>query len=409
MPDEINCLRPLIMHIDLNSCFASIEQQARPRLRGRPVAVVNRSTDNAAIITASYEAKAKGVRVGMRVREARRYVPDLVVPESDPPKYRFVYRRLRKIMRGYPGQVTMKSIDEGIIDFRNAKDSPGGRPLRDIGMEIKRRLKDEIGSAMRCNVGIGTNRFLAKTAAGLHKPDGLDIIDGSNLRTTLAGLKLNDLSGIASHNEKRLNAVGIYSPLQFLDADESTLVKMVFGGIVGSQWYRRLRGWEVDDAIYGVKSVGRQYVLERNDLSQEEIGRRLFNLAEAVGGKLRHQHKLARGVRLVIRTESYGYWRGSHLNDWSFNDGLSIYRQAVDLLRQAPERPRELSLSCYALYDDTPEQLSLLDDRARLRRLAYVQDLVNDRYGERTIHLAGSFDTEDFVKTKIPFGSTRYL
>ena len=247
MRSEYNAARPLIMHIDLNSCFATVEQQSRPLLRYRPVAVMNRRTEHTAVVTASYEAKAKGVKVGMRYKDAHKLCPDLIALESDPAKYRYVYHRLLDIMGDYSAHVTMKSIDEGVIDFTQATASMQGRSLEAIGLEIKQRLKAEVGNYMRCNVGIGPNRFLAKTAAGLHKPDGLDVIDHINLRAVYAGLKLTDLTGIAKHNEHRLNSVGIYTPLELLDADPTVLRKVVFKSIVGEQWHQRLRGWEVDD------------------------------------------------------------------------------------------------------------------------------------------------------------------
>ena len=92
--NSFNDERPLIMHIDLNSCFATVEQQARPQLRGKPVAIVNRRTDKTAIVTASYEAKALGVKVGMKLRDAKILCPDIIALESDPPKYRYVYHKL---------------------------------------------------------------------------------------------------------------------------------------------------------------------------------------------------------------------------------------------------------------------------------------------------------------------------
>jgi DNA polymerase-4 len=176
---DYNREKPLVMHIDLNSAFATVEQQSRPLLRGRPVAVMNRRVENTCVVTASYEAKAMGVKVGMRFYEAKKLCPGIIPIESDPPKYRFVYKKLMSIMNDYSPDVVMKSIDEGVMDFKGMKSK---RPLIDIGYEIKKRLRDEIGCAMRCNVGIGPSRFLAKTAAGLHKPDGLDVIDSSNLR-----------------------------------------------------------------------------------------------------------------------------------------------------------------------------------------------------------------------------------
>ena len=105
------------MHVDLNSAFATIEQQARPKLRGQPVAIINRRTEYTAIVTASYEAKARGVKVGMKFIEAARLAPGLVGIESDPEKYRYVYKKLTKILESYSPNVVMKSIDEGLIDF----------------------------------------------------------------------------------------------------------------------------------------------------------------------------------------------------------------------------------------------------------------------------------------------------
>jgi DNA polymerase-4 len=406
---DYNTNRPLIMYIDLNSCFATIEQQSRPRLRGRPVAIVNRATENTSIVTASYEAKARGVTVGMKFYEAKRLVPDLIGLESDPPKYRFVYHKLLAIMQDYSSQVVMKSIDEGMIDFGQSPKSIAKRNLEDIGYEIKQRLRDEIGSHMRCNIGIGTNRFLAKTAADLHKPDGLDIITADNLRLTLGGLKLQDLTGIAKHNEARLNAVGIYTPLEFLDADLVALEKIVFKSVVGRWWYKRLRGWEVDDKIVTTKTIGRQYVLERRDLKRVEIAARLHNLCESVGYRLRCQLKVARGIYVYVKTSEHQYWHASQLCQLPFFSDQTINLLAQQLFLKAPEQIIEIGVHLYELEDDDNDQISLFNDQLiRQQNLVGALDGINQRFGDRTIHAASTLETKS-VKAKIPFGSTRYL
>jgi DNA polymerase-4 len=398
------------MHIDLNSCFATVEQQSRPMLRGRPVVIVNRRTEHTSIVTASYEAKALGVTVGMRVRDAKLLAPGLVALESDPAKYRFVYHRMMDIMKSYSAHVTMKSIDEGVIDFHQATEKMRLRSLEEIGYEIKQRLKDEIGCAMRCNVGIATNRFLAKTAAGLHKPDGLDVITHENLRTTLETLKLTELTGIAGRNEHRLNAVGIYTPLQFLDASSETLHKMVFKSVLGEQWHQRLRGWEVDDVSHDMKTVGRQYVLEANNLSQTEIVQRLHHLCESVGSRLRSQNRVARGVFVYAKTYDRGYWHARKMHELPFFSDNAIYTQASLLFAGAPRHIKEIGISCYELCDDDDPQLSLFGDQvAREHRLVDAMDVINQRYGERVIHSADTLGTGRFVRQKIPFGSTRFL
>ncbi|AHB42081.1 Nucleotidyltransferase/DNA polymerase involved in DNA repair [Candidatus Saccharibacteria bacterium RAAC3_TM7_1] len=409
MKDNYNKARPLIMHIDLNSCFATVEQQARPMLRGRPVAVVNRRTENTMIVTASYEAKAMGVKLGMRLKDAKLLCPDLIGLESDPPKYRYVYHQLMRIMNDYSAHVRMKSIDEGVIDFSETTAAIAGRNLVEIGQEIKQRLRGEVGCAMRCNVGIGTNRFLAKTAASLHKPDGLDVITHENLRDVFATLELTDLTGIAGRFEKRLNAVGILTPLQFLDAEEITLRKMVFQSIVGSEWYQRLRGWEVDKRDFPMRTAGRQYVLEEYNLPPEKVLQRLHNLCESVGEKVRSQGLVARGISVHARSYDRGYWHARHMAALPFFSNQAIYDQAKALFETAPYPLKEIGVSCYELTEPDEAQLHLFgDELAKEKAVTRAVDNINGRYGKRVIHSADTLTTQ-MVKQKIPFGSTRYL
>ena len=416
MRDDYNSAQPLIMHIDLNSCFATVEQQARVMLRGKPVAIVNRRTDMTMIVTASYEAKAAGVQLGMRLRDAKILCPGLIGVESDPAKYRFVYHKLLDIMNDYSAHVTMKSIDEGVIDFSQAPKSMVDRGLESIGMEIKQRLRDEIGVAMRCNIGIATNRFLAKMAASLHKPDGLDIITSDNLREAMGSLKLLDLTGIAYRNEHRLNSVGIMTPLQFLDADPKILHDMVFKSINGEQWHQRMRGWEVDDVETTVKRVGRQYVLDGFNLSFDEILDRLHHLCESVGERMRKQGLSARGIYVGTRTfgmkgdKRRNYWHASHVSQTPFFSNETIYNLAQKLFVNAPPNIRDINVHCYLLEKGENPQLSLFNDEiARDRAVTNAIDEINQRYGEHTVHAASTLNTGPFVKTKIPFGSTRYL
>lgn len=398
---------PMIMHIDLNSAFATIEQQSRPMLRGRPVAIVNRNNEYTSIVTASYEAKALGVKTGMRFIEAKRLVPGLIGLESDPAKYRYIYHRLMAIMNDYSPNVVMKSIDEGVIDFHNIPNLP---PLIDIAHDIKRRLRQEVGCYMRCNIGIGPNRFLAKMAAGLHKPDGLDIIDANNLRQTYAQLKLTDLTGIAGHLEKRLRAVGIDTSLQFLDASDITLKRMVFKSICGLDWYRRLRGYEVDDRQSDTKTVGRQYVLEDRNLTRQQIQARLHNLCESIGSRLRSQHKSACGLYVYAKTLGHEYWHSCRSFQLPFYSDKTINQIAQQLFSKAPDGIIEIGLHCYNLTNNNGDQISLFNDQIiREQHLIEAIDQINHRFGERVIHSAATMDTNNLVKTKIPFGSTRYL
>ena len=292
-----------------------------------------------------------------------------------------------------------------------------GRGLENIGYEIKQRLRDEIGCAMRCNVGIGTNRFLAKMAASLHKPDGLDVITADNLRDIYATLKLTDLTGIAGRNEHRLNAVGIYTPLEFLDTSAHVLHSMVFQSIHGEQWHQRLRGWEVDDFDISLpKRVGRQYVLDSFTLTFDEILDRLHHLCESVGYRMRKQGLSARGMYVGTRTfgmegdRRQSYWHATHVSQTPFFSNEAIYGLARQLFVNAPPNIRDINVHVYLLEQGDQSQLSIFGDQiARERAVTSVIDELNQRYGEHTLHAASTTNTGSFVQAKIPFGGTRYL
>lgn len=412
MGEDYNTAPPNIMHIDLNSCFATVEQQARPRLRGRPVAIVNRRTEHTMIVTASYEAKAMGVTLGMRLKDAKKLCPELVGLESDPPKYKYVYHQLMRIMSDYSAHVRMKSIDEGVIDF---SESPCARPglaqMVEVGYEIKRRLREEVGCAMRCNVGIATNRFLAKMAASLHKPDGLDAITHDNLREVFGALELEDLTGIATHNHARLASVGILTPLEFLDANEVVLRKQVFKSIEGTNWHQRLRGWEVDKRDFPLRTAGRQFVLDGYRLPHAEVLKRLHHLCEETGYKVRSKGMVARGVTVYARTYDQGGWHAKRMAPLPFYSNEAIYQHARALFAGAPDGIKMIGVTCYGLEPaGSDAQLNLFgDELARARAVTTAVDTINERYGERMIHSADTLETNQAVKAKIPFGSTRYM
>jgi DNA polymerase-4 len=398
------------MHIDLNSCFAMVEQQARPQLRHRPLGVTNRKTKNACVVAASYEAKRLGVKVGMAFSQAKLLAPDLILVETDPPKYHYVYQKLVAIMQSYSPNVTMKSIDEGIINFEGTGNIHK-KSLANIGQEIKQRLKDDVGDYMTCNIGIAPNRFLAKTAAGLNKPDGLDVIDHTNLRQTLSKLDLTDLTGIAARNEARLNAAGIYTPLQFLDAGSDILSVRVFKSVCGEDWYQRLRGWEVDDFESAVRTVGRQFVMDEWQPSEDVLRARLSYLCETTAMKLRYKNLAARGVIVYLLYANGDSWYERRVFKQPFFSNTDVLARASLLFNRRPKDDwvRMMSISCYKVEPSNMDQVSLLEEVNREVWLTEAMDTINSQYGEFTITFATSLPAKGLVKQKIPFGSTRYF
>ncbi len=411
LPREPSRANPHIMHIDLNSAFATAEQQARPSLRGRPMGVTNRISRHCCIIAASYEAKALGIKVGTRLSDALQLAPDFVILESDPPKYHHMYKKLAGIMKSYSPVVTMKSIDEGIIDFVGTQEHNQHRSLQVIGYEIKERVQREIGSWIRINIGIGPNRFLAKQAASWHKPDGLDVIDWRNLREYYGQIELADLSGIAKHYSARLQASGIYTPLAFLDATADTLRHSVFRSVVGEDWHQRLRGYEVDDQPTKLGTVGRQFVLDVRGHDETALLSRFQYLCETTAQKLRYRGVDARGMLVWIQLVSGESWYTRKMYKTTVYTNSDVYRRALELFSDRPKHSpvAVMGVTCYQLSMSAKSQISLFDSINEDAWLTQAIDELNERYGMFTVASANALFGHSKVKQKIPFGGTEYF
>ncbi len=408
MTYELNREEALIMHIDLNSAFASAEQQAWPQLRGRPMGVTNRLSKECCIVAASYEAKALGIKVGCRRSEAMALCPEFILLETDPSKYTWMYQNLLRIMKTYSPHVTMKSIDEGVIDFHGI---PRERSLEDIGHEIKQRMRDEVGNYMRVNIGIGPNRFLAKMAAGWHKPDGLDRLDHHNLVDFYRTIELEDITGIADAFAARLRAVNIRTPLEFLAANEDFLRRHVFKSINGLYWHRRLRGYEIDDQPTHLGMVGRQWVLKQASNNDEWLRSCLHYLAETVGMKLRYRNVEARGVCVWVSFNAGGGWSDKRMLRMPIYTNQDIWLQVSKLFDKRPKHMiiRSMGLYLYQLEPSTRSQLSMFDDVLKAGYLTKAMDEINDFYGSFTVFSADTLTGTRNVKQKIPFGGTEYF
>jgi DNA polymerase IV len=394
----LNYNRPLIMHVDLNSCFAMIEQQANPLIRHKPVAVAAYDTLRGAVIASSYEAKALGIKLGVNVREARMLCRDVIVLMPDPEKYFDAHRRLKQVLLNYTDSVTPKSVDEFVIDFTGSLAVQRGKRLEDVGLEIKAAVKEALGEYVTVNIGIGPNRFLAKVAAGLHKPDGLDVITGESIRDVYATLDLIDLPGINTRYKARLNIAGIYTPLQFLDAPLPLLKKQVFRSINGYYWYLRLRGHEIDGVDFGRKSYGQQYALGDKTIDRAKLSRLLMKLCEKTGRRLRGNGYIAEGIYLWLSFEDRTYWAKGKDTKADIYATQDIYLHAQRLLNRAliPARVSNIGVTVYKLKRSSPEQLGLFDGT-----------VVNDKYGDFTLVPATMANMQDVILKRVAFGSVR--
>ncbi len=406
----LNKARPLIMHIDLNSCFAIIEQQANPLYRNKPVAVAAYDSPRGMVIASSYEAKAKGIKLGINVAEAKLIDPDVIILIPDPRKYRFAHTLFREVLQDYTNEIHARSIDEFVVDFAGSPALREGRDLMDVGYEIKHRVKNHVGNYVTVNVGIGTNRFWAKTAAGLNKPDGLDVVSADNVIEIYKRMALTDLTGINYRYEARLNSAGIFTPLQFLEAMPEKLHKQVFHSIVGKQWYARLRGWEVDNVIWGRKSIGHNYAIGQKTSDRDEIEKLLMKLCHKVGRRMRNQGFSARGIHLSIGFANGYWWAKSHDTHGLMYSNFDIFFHARKLLQQVviPDKATHISVVVYRLISTEPEQLSVFGGtRLDSKALADAGDIINDRYGDFTLTSAAMIGMEDIILERIAFGSVK--
>ncbi len=399
-----NPISPQIMHIDLNSCFASVEQQANPLLRHKPLAVVHSDAPYGCILAPSVEAKLWGVKTGMTLTEGRELCPWLINRVADPPKYRQIHAQFAKLLDDYSDHVVSKSIDEFVLTLP-AVGAGSSRPCDPyiITQSIKSRIKAEIGDYLRVSIGVSTNQILAKLASGLHKPDGFDIIDSSNYLKIYEDIDLQEFCGINVRNEARLNRVGVFTPLQFYEASRQTL-HSAFESVLGDYWYSRLRGYEVDDVKFATKSFGQSYVLPR-PMSYEEWRPILAKLVSKAARRLRGSGYTASGIHLSLRYGDHTHWHTGHQQSNSLYTDSDLLAAALSLYELAAPKKnvKKLAVTCFGLGTDSG-QLSCITDLTKTKSLTQALDSLNNTWGEYTVSYGSFMGSEGHVKDAIAFG-----
>jgi DNA polymerase-4 len=410
---DFNSASAHVMHMDLNSCFATIEQQANPFLRGKPLVVAAYTTDRGCILAASIEAKRFGIKTGMRVMDGKKLYPRLIVLPSDPWKYRNVHLKLRQLISDYTNDFSPKSIDEFVLNM-NGYLSLKGNSMRGVAEEIKQRIKSEIGDWLTVSVGIAPNRYLAKIGAGLHKPDGLDEITVDNFLQVYSNLRLTDLTGIKERNAARLNSMGIYTVKDFYFAPIWKL-KAAFHSITGLYWHTRLRGYEVDDAPQARRSYGNSTALGARLTKTEELSPVLARLTEKMCSRLRAAGYKAYGIHLMITYKDGSFWhKGRRMSESRF-DSRDFYKAAFSLLLESQARKQgsapvlNIAVSCFDLIKSDNLQLDIFEDVLKKEDLTKAGDRVNKKWGDFTVGMARSMGGRKAVKDRIAFGGVKEL
>ena len=396
------------MHIDLNSCFATIEQQANPLLRGRPIAVAAYTTPRGCILAPSIEAKRFGVKVGMRVKEGTLLCPDLQILGPDPWKYRHVHIQLRNLISRYTSNFIPKSIDEFVLNLEGFPAFKLG--MFTIGQEIKEKIKDEIGDWLTVSIGIGPNRFLAELAANLKKPDGLEEINCQNYQNTYNSLNLNDLPGIKKANAIRLNSVAVFTVLDLYQAPVSTL-KSAFKSINGYYWYLRIHGWEIDDVEFSRGSFGNMYSPPNGPTTLDELSPLLSKLVEKSSFRMRRAGYQARGVHVGLLYRDHSFWHQGATVPQSLFAPQDIYKCAYHLLSHSPYHlpVANLSVSLYDLEKRRQNQLDFFTDIIKKTNLTSALDAINTKWGDFVITPALMLGTQNKVPDRVAFGNIKEL
>lgn len=459
---------PMMMHIDLNSCFAIIEQQANRLLRGKPVGIAAYDTPRGFVLAASYEAKAKGVKLGVNVEQSRSMCPGIIIMTPDPAKYREAHKLFKELLLEYTPDVVPKSIDEFVLNIKHSpiyRNYSQGKSLENnheqhnkimlkIGIEIKQKIRERLGEWVTVNVGIGTNRFLAKYAAGFGKPDGMTLIDYRNLRDMYDGMKLVDLPGINTRYRARLRINGIYTPLDFLEAELQVLKRRVFKSIVGYYWYLQLKGHEIAVKESKRQSIGHQYALSDKTMDIDKLESLLLKLCEKTGRRLCKNDLYAQGIHMYLGFQSeYSAMDGPssfenmhNIRSWHHGEKVfhrlystsDIYEAAKKLLHMAeiPSNVKLIAITVFDLNDWDPEQLSIFDatvqgqslysrhsgngGKERIisidtdlrgvgarKRTSDAVDAINNRYGEFVVTPAAMMDMQGTILDRIAFGQVR--
>ena len=371
----------IILHIDMNAFFASVEQQSNPELRGKPVAVIG-AAKRTVITTCSYEARAFGVKTGMNSWEARQKCPGLIFVVGNNRKYTYTSKEIIKIMREYTPMVEVFSIDEAFLDVTGSL-SLFGSPER-IAKEIKARIREQFG--LTCSVGIAPNKLLAKLASDMQKPDGLTVIDPAEVPRVMERVPIGDLCGIGKKMQQQLSKFGIKScgdlgrfPVQVL--------KRNFG-VVGERLHYMALGVDhapvvPDEEAEEVKSVGHSTTLDRDITERREILMYLLQLSEMVGRRARRYQVDGRTVTLTVRYQDFTTFSRQESRESFTNNSEEIYRATLKILdgMELTQPVRLLGVKISNLRQHT-EQLPLFPGERKKALLANAMDQVNDRFGE---------------------------
>ncbi len=393
--------------LDLNAYFASCEQQERPELRGRPIAVVPLAAETTSCIAVSYAAKKFGVKTGTRVAEARLLCPGIEIVEARPPLYVAYHERIKACVDRIVPIEAVTSIDEVICDL------PAGHKTVEKAVALVKVLKAamarEVGECMTCSVGLAPNAWLAKVASDMQKPDGLVVIEPHDLPHILHGLALRDLSGIGANLEQRLHRAGITSVPQLCAASRLEL-RRVWGGVEGELMFDRLRGAPVPLATTQRSSISHSHVLspaQRNDTDARAVIHRMMQKAAM---RLRRLDLVASELGLSVRfigREGKSDWHTSARFNHT-DDTLQFTHHLDALWRDYPgssrvRAPLQVGMVFGGLIEARHQTMQIFDSGRAHQPLMRAVDKLNQRFGKSAVYFGAAHTGRDDAPMRIAF------
>ncbi len=406
--------------VDLNSYFASCEQDARPELRNRPVAVVPLQADTTSVIAASYEAKAFGVKTGTLVGEARRMCPGIELVEARHELYVEYRHRIVEAVEGCLPVTAVLSIDEMACRLMG-RERELVEALR-LGERVKRAIGGVAGGTLRCSVGLAPNRWLAKIASDMEKPDGLVALPPDLLRDALLGLELRDLPGIGARTEKRLRAQGIGSMAELMAQSREQM-----HGLWGSVWGERLWYWlrgedfDLEDAGHA-QSMGHQHVLGPELRTVDKAWAVALKLLHKAAMRMRREGLWAGRVSVSVGFVGKAPMRGStpfgpaRSETWHREAAIAecqdtttlieVLRRLWEMMPPEKTQPFFVSVTLGELVSEAEHRLTLFEDEdgsRQRRKLATAMDAVNGKYGLGTLAPATMMTALKAAPTRIAF------
>ena len=400
-----------ILHIDMNSYFASVEQQANPFLRGKPIVVSGDPQSRTVIAAASREAKKFGVKTGMAVFEAKKLCPNLFFVLGDPDKYIAVTKMFLKIFKEFTEKVEVFSIDEAFLDITDyVLRYKGG--AKEVALKIKEKIRNEAGEWVSCSIGVSYNKLLAKLGSDLQKPDGLVFIDKKNVLEILDKLQLQDFCGLGPRIEKRLNRLGIKSVIDLRNASFD-LLKKEFGNFYAHFLSNASRGIDYSLLVpyfelADPKSMGHSYTLPQSTASKELICKTLLKLCEKVGRRLRQGNFSAKTFVYYLRYDDFSHIGFRKTVKEHLNDGYKIYKFGEAFFRKCDlrQRIRLVGISSTNLLKNFG-QWPLFSNEQKQKKALIAMDKINDRFGEFTVKRAFLNKTESLGRKSVGFGGAK--